>query len=195
MSSNNSDTKPSVSILSVVLMIPPDATTATATSSRNSPSSGLVLVHASRKMAEQDTQRLPAEDIEDEDYVPFWDFYLFAVLFQWIQTLILVLFQAAWSLASNHCVHQLLCSSSQGFTDQRAAAASEDRRIENDDGSLLIRFLVGTSTTTGSSKVRNSQASWPPPAFLVLAFFTLVTLIGHPDGFTWVLFDSIRYVV
>ena len=36
--------------------------------------------------------------------------------------------------------------------------------------------------------------SWPPPSFLLLAALTIVALIVHPDGFTWVLLQEARYV-
>lgn len=36
---------------------------------------------------------------------------------------------------------------------------------------------------------------WPPPAFQVLVALTLIALVVHPDGFTWVLLEKMRYVV
>lgn len=35
---------------------------------------------------------------------------------------------------------------------------------------------------------------WPPPSFLLLAALTIVALIVHPDGFTWVILGKTRYV-
>lgn len=34
--------------------------------------------------------------------------------------------------------------------------------------------------------------AWPPPSFLLLAGLTVVTLVVHPDGYTWVLLRQIR---
>ena len=34
--------------------------------------------------------------------------------------------------------------------------------------------------------------SWPPPALSALAFFTVVTFVVHPDGFTWVMVGKVK---
>jgi hypothetical protein len=34
--------------------------------------------------------------------------------------------------------------------------------------------------------------SWPPPALILLALITGITLIVHPDGFTWILLPRLR---
>jgi len=39
---------------------------------------------------------------------------------------------------------------------------------------------------------RSGTQAWPPPALVVLALLTLVTLVVHPDGLTWVLFGKIK---
>jgi hypothetical protein len=36
---------------------------------------------------------------------------------------------------------------------------------------------------------------WPPPSFQLLVALTLIALVVHPDGFTWVLLGNLRYVV
>jgi hypothetical protein len=36
-------------------------------------------------------------------------------------------------------------------------------------------------------------ADWPPPALIGLALLTIVALVVHPDGFTWILFRKLRY--
>lgn len=36
---------------------------------------------------------------------------------------------------------------------------------------------------------------WFPPSFLLLVALTVVALVVHPDGFTWVLLGKTRYVV
>lgn len=36
---------------------------------------------------------------------------------------------------------------------------------------------------------------WPPPGLIGLALLTIVALVVHPDGFTWILFRKLRYVL
>jgi hypothetical protein len=52
------------------------------------------------------------------------------------------------------------------------------------------RIEVLQSFTT--SHPRLGAQAWPPPALVVLALLTLVTLVVHPDGLTWVLFGKIK---
>ena len=41
----------------------------------------------------------------------------------------------------------------------------------------------------------SSSIDWPaPPALVVLGFLTIVALIVHPDGMTWIILGKIRYV-
>jgi hypothetical protein len=35
---------------------------------------------------------------------------------------------------------------------------------------------------------------WPPPALIGLALLTIIALMVHPDGFTWILLRKLRYV-
>jgi hypothetical protein len=35
---------------------------------------------------------------------------------------------------------------------------------------------------------------WPPPALIGLALLTIIALVVHPDGLTWILLRKIRYV-
>lgn len=39
---------------------------------------------------------------------------------------------------------------------------------------------------------RSEANAWPPPALIVLALLTVVTLVVHPDGLTWVLLGKIK---
>ncbi len=34
--------------------------------------------------------------------------------------------------------------------------------------------------------------AWPPPALFALTFFTVVTLVVHPDGYTWVALGKVK---
>lgn len=41
--------------------------------------------------------------------------------------------------------------------------------------------------------ITNSNV-WPPPSFLLLIALTIIALVVHPDGFTWVILRKTRYV-
>jgi hypothetical protein len=76
--------------------------------------------------------------------------------------------------------------------------------------SMLVRSLLPTTTTTTITNSESSTASsnkqkysanlpepknaWPPPGLVKLAILTVLTLIVHPDGYTWVLLRKLRFV-
>lgn len=44
------------------------------------------------------------------------------------------------------------------------------------------------------SNSSESKETWPPPALLVFSLLTVVTLVVHPDGYTWIVLGKVRYV-
>jgi len=48
---------------------------------------------------------------------------------------------------------------------------------------------LGSATTTKTA----FASAWPPTALIVLAVLTVVALIVHPDGYTWIFLRKIRY--
>jgi hypothetical protein len=42
------------------------------------------------------------------------------------------------------------------------------------------------------ANVKTDPQAWPPPALSILAILTVVALIIHPDGFTWMIWRKIR---
>ena len=46
----------------------------------------------------------------------------------------------------------------------------------------------------GNSSSSSSKDTWPPPALVGLAAFTLLAFVVHPDGLTWMIFGQLRYV-
>lgn len=45
-----------------------------------------------------------------------------------------------------------------------------------------------------STTAMSDPRAWPPPAFTALALLTIVTLVIHPDGLTWILVGKLRCV-
>jgi hypothetical protein len=65
--------------------------------------------------------------------------------------------------------------------------------------SKVVVTTVGIPTTTFAGKYFHAAVTgdphvWPPPAFTALALLTLVALVIHPDGFTWIMLGKLRYV-
>jgi hypothetical protein len=63
----------------------------------------------------------------------------------------------------------------------------------------VVVTTVGIPTTTFAGKYFHAAVTgdphvWPPPAFTALALLTLVALVIHPDGFTWIMLGKLRYV-
>jgi hypothetical protein len=50
------------------------------------------------------------------------------------------------------------------------------------------------SSHSSGSKFFHSKTTWPPPALVGLALLTVIALIVHPDGYTWILLRRARYV-
>jgi hypothetical protein len=46
----------------------------------------------------------------------------------------------------------------------------------------------------GMSSTTTTTTSWPPPTFIALGILTMFAFIVHPDGYTWILIDKIRFV-
>jgi hypothetical protein len=67
--------------------------------------------------------------------------------------------------------------------------------LQNAMTQVLPAFSEKTMTTTTSTGV--VVPPWlatPPPAFIVLALFTVVAFVIHPDGFTWIFLRKSRCV-
>jgi hypothetical protein len=71
----------------------------------------------------------------------------------------------------------------------------------------VVRFLFGSISEWMTEKTPWLQPlfskggkgtdphAWPPAALAALAILTVVALVVHPDGFTWVMLSRTRYVV
>ena len=56
-------------------------------------------------------------------------------------------------------------------------------------------ILFQSSSPHNALKGSNSDHAWPPPALKALALLTIVALVIHPDGLTWVFLGKLRYVL
>ena len=66
-------------------------------------------------------------------------------------------------------------------------------------GVFLIEAIVGPEDGhggvqggSGGQNHRGGAETWPPPALMVLAVFTVVAFIVHPDGLTWIMLGKMR---
>lgn len=58
--------------------------------------------------------------------------------------------------------------------------------------------VISFQSSSPHSALRGSSSSdheWPPPALKALALLTVVALVIHPDGLTWVFLGKLRYVL
>lgn len=55
-----------------------------------------------------------------------------------------------------------------------------------------LLFGNGSSATNSSTPHKQINGSWPPPALVALAVLTILALVVHPDGLTWIMLRKIR---
>lgn len=155
-------------------------------------------------MAEQDDCSL---EIFDVDTASFWDVLASLwMLFLWFQRSTFGAVGLIRSLVLGHCLQFLfrttmvtLSSSSNSNSDCLTAAENQSH-----DGigvrkyfQLMQSLLLGAganSTNSSSSPHKQVNGAWPPPAIVALATLTILALVVHPDGLTWILLRKIRYV-
>jgi hypothetical protein len=58
----------------------------------------------------------------------------------------------------------------------------------------VMSTSVAISIEKGVVVGTNQSSSWPPPTLLALAILTIMALIVHPDGYTWITLYKLRYV-
>lgn len=61
----------------------------------------------------------------------------------------------------------------------------------------VLQFLSVTEQAAGrwlgTAATEKGSGAWPPPALIGLGILTIVALIVHPDGYTWILLRKVRY--
>jgi hypothetical protein len=61
-------------------------------------------------------------------------------------------------------------------------------------GNFIHLQLEGIVVAKKSSSSTSRSSHWPPPALIGLSILTVVALIVHPDGYTWIFLRKVRYV-
>jgi hypothetical protein len=66
---------------------------------------------------------------------------------------------------------------------------------------LLVLLYSGAETGAAGPLCSSKFAAvvvdphaWPPPALIALALLSILTLVVHPDGLTWIVLGKLRYV-
>ncbi len=93
-------------------------------------------------------------------------------------------------------------TTSSSSRNNSSANNNSSSQSENEDGDHNKRDKYrGSYNTSGSlsclsspssSSSSNGNNSWPPPSLVALGIFTLVAIVIHPDGLTWIMLSQIR---
>lgn len=142
---------------------------------------------------------LSEEEKEEYELISFYEFPLFDLLVNWVQCCLNML----WALVSGHCLRQLLFSS---FDESSSLRRDVDDR-KTTSGKWIRDCILGIQSIfqfPGVSSSPPSSATWMvrpakpspvyalPPALVALAILTMIALVVHPEGLTWVLLSNIR---
>ena len=158
---------------------------------------------------------------DDDDYidVSFWDLLAScSMILLWLQRSTFGIVSLVRSLILGHCLRLLVANYANSNDSSRRRSsnrASNDNSISSTisdwaqqylalvydlvlgsgDGSgssISSHYLYHSSSSSSSS--HKQIKSWPPPALVVLAILTIVALVVHPDGMTWIVLRKIRCV-
>jgi hypothetical protein len=109
----------------------------------------------------------------------FWDLFLslyLPVLLVWMRRSMFGTMNLFRSLFVGHCLRLLFFGNASEWMTEKAP--------------WLQSFLFQQATTSINGKV--DPRAWPPPALTVLAILTIVALVVHPDGCTWIVLGKLR---
>jgi len=145
------------------------------------------------------------EEEKDEELSSLWDLIAScSVVFLWFQRSTFGVLGLLKSLFLGHCLSLLFqwitggsssASNESTSTASSPSAAGEDEyRILEAIQGLLAGKSVPSSIVSAASSSSSQVESWPPPALVALAILTVVALVVHPDGMTWIMLRTIRYV-
>ena len=116
------------------------------------------------------------EGHEDYSSATFWEMAMslyLPVLLLWLRRSMFGTANLVRSLILGHCLRLLFGNMSEWITKRSP---------------WLRPFLVHTGK-------QGDPHAWPPPALTALAILTVMTLIVHPDGFTWIMLGKLRLVI
>ena len=135
------------------------------------------------------------------DSASFWDVLAsFSMLFFWFQRSTFGVIGMIRSLVLGHCLLLLFRTTAVTATSNNDHASAEDQNNESMGvrkyfylmQSLLLGGGAGHGLTSSSSPHKQVNGAWPPPALVGLAILTIVALVVHPDGMTWIVLRKIR---
>jgi hypothetical protein len=107
----------------------------------------------------------------------FWDLFLslyLPVMLVWMRRSMFGTMNLCRSLVVGHCLRLVFGNTSEWMTEKAP---------------WLQPFLFQQATSM-NGKV--DPRAWPPPALTVLAILTIVALVVHPDGCTWIVLGKLR---
>lgn len=82
-----------------------------------------------------------------------------------------------------------------GYLTKLVVVDDISKRISETIPPWLEVILFQSSSSHNALKGTSSDHAWPPPALTALALLTIVALVIHPDGLTWVFLGKLRYVL
>ena len=115
-------------------------------------------------------------DASSSDSSTFWDLLLSLYLplaLVWLRRGMLGTANLFRSLILGHCLRLIFSNLSEWM---------------NENTPWLHPVLFQQATCNG----KVDPQAWPPPALTALAILTVVALVVHPDGFTWIMLGKIR---
>ena len=142
-------------------------------------------------------------ELFDADGASFWDVLAsFSMLVLWFQRSTFGAVGLIRSLVLGHCLHLLFST-----TMAKTSASSNNNNnnhltldSQNHEGVRKYFYLmqslwlgsVSTAPNPSSSPHKQLNGAWPPPALVALAALTILALVVHPDGLTWIMLRKIR---
>ena len=139
-------------------------------------------------------------ELFDADGASFWDVLAsFSMLVLWFQRSTFGAVGLIRSLVLGHCLHLLFSTTMAKTTDTTNDHLALDS--QNHEGvrkyfhlvqSLWLDNVSSAPNPGSSSQHKQLNGAWPPPALVALAALTILALVVHPDGLTWIMLRKIR---
>jgi hypothetical protein len=142
-----------------------------------------------------------SSELFDAETVSFWDVLAsLSMLFLWFQRSTFGAVGLIRSLVLGHCLQSLvrttvvtLSSSNDSNSDYIAAETQESVGVQKYFRLMQsLLFGTGASSINTSNPHKQVNGPWPPPALVALAALTILALVVHPDGLTWIMLRKIR---
>jgi hypothetical protein len=184
---------------------------ATASSDQNVLSSTTIMTKNDNSNNDNSNIQTEEPEVDDccVDSVTLWEVVAsFSMLFLWIQRSAFgfVAFLPSIVLLSQVCLR--LCQNKKTISSSTTDSSTSAEEKESIPTArhyffLLQSLLLGQKTgpllqsplAASSNHLHHKQqahGAWPPPGLVALAMLTIVALVVHPDGMTWIMLRKIR---